>query len=516
MTVDTFRRRLAWAAFTAALVAGSAHAQFENTPSLAQPDNAFDRATVDPRRNSATAKILEGSTYAQKREPIPDADTEPGALQTGDLKSWPRLYRNSDLLVTGLLNGAVGLFGMTENLFGPPPSLAPSAFQKNPGWGEFFIEPGLSAQYKLSPAASLYGSFSYVEASTRGTDNTGAGNVYYGNRELLFGGVRWRDASSGLALDASYGQQDFTVGNQMLIGRGASDDTAQRGANQLGPRNAWVNAGILKATWQDFNVQAFYLKPNESPNSATGTIFNGINVEWLPAGPVRLGAMYLYVPDSNIVTRDKLNIVDLRARVHPLPSLPQFWLQGEYAAQHKSNVAADGWYVQANYNALDTAWKPLFTLRYASLSGDKSGTPKWEGFDPLYFSGGNPNWYQGKIGSSIFNNTNLNVASATLTLTPDNKNIIEMLYLYFSADQTNSPLSIPAVGAIPVGGGGVPTKALASEFDLSYTYTINKNLNINSFAAYAAPGAGLKHSYSASGGNASGWWFFGTQLNVSY
>jgi hypothetical protein len=89
-------------------------------------------------------------------------------------------------------------------------------------------------------------------------------------------------------------------------------------------------------------VQAFYLKPNESPNSATGTIFNGIDFEWLPAGPVRMGAMYLYVPESSIATRDKLNIVDLRARFHPMASVPQFWLQGEYAMEHKSNVAADG------------------------------------------------------------------------------------------------------------------------------------------------------------------------------
>jgi hypothetical protein len=516
MIVNRARWWLARAAIVAAVLVGSAQAQFENAPSPAQPDNAFDRATSDPRRDSATIKLLEGSTYAQQREPIPAADTELGALQTGSLNSWPRLYRGGDLLVTGILNGAVGLFGMTENLFGPPPALAASTYQKNPQWGEFFIEPGLSANLKVNAAASVYGSFTYVESSTRGTDNTGAGNIYYGNRELLFGGVRWRDPGSGLTVDASYGQQDFTVGNQMLIGRGASDDTAQRGANQLGPRNAWANAGILKATWQDLNVQAFYLKPNESPNSVTGTIINGINIEWLPAGPVRLGAMYLYVPDSNILSRDKLNILDLRARVHPMPSLPQFWLQGEYAAERKSGVAADGWYVQANYNALDTAWKPLFTLRYASLSGDKAGTSKWEGFDPLYFSGGNPNWYQGKIGSSIFNNTNLNVANAALTLTPDNRNIIELLYLYFTAGQTNSPLAIPAVGAVPTGGGGVPSKALASEFDVSYTYTINKSLNVNAFAAYAAPGAGLKQSYSAGGGNASGWWFFGTQLNFSY
>ena len=354
-----------------------------------------------------------------------------------------------------------------------------------------------------------------MESSTRGTDNCCVGNIYYGNRELLYGGIRWRDAGSGLALDASYGQQDFTVGNQMLLGLAGSNG-AQRGANQLGPRSAWANAGIVKATWQDFALQAFYLKPNDAPSSATRTIVDGANVDWLPSGPVRLGAMVLHVPDSDIVTRDGLNIVDLRARVHPLPSVPHFWLNGEFAWERKSGVAANGWYVQANVNALDATWKPLVSLRYASLSGDKPGTATWEGFDPLYFAGSNPNWYQGKIGSSIFNNTNLNVANATLTLTPDEKNIVEFLCLYFAADQTNSPLAIPAVNTMPTGGGGVPAKALASEFDVQYTYVINKNVNINAFAAYAAPGAGLKELYSASGGGASGWWFLGTQINVSY
>jgi Alginate export len=498
----------------AAGVAVQAHAQFENAPSPAQPDNAFDRAVANLKRDSTAGRLLEGNAYAQRRAPIADTDTDAGTTQTGDLSSWPRLYRADDLLVTGILNAAAGLFTMTNNYFDAPPALL-GAQKVNPGWGEFFIEPGLSAQYKLGASASIYGNFSYVESSTRGMDNCCVGNIYYGNRELLYGGIRWRDAASDFALDASCGQQDFTVGDQMLLGRAGSNG-AQRGANQLGPRNAWANAGILKATWQDWQAQAFYLKPDEAPASATGTVLNGVNVEWLPAGPVRLGAMYLHVPDSNIESRDQLNVYDLRARVHPLPTAPNFWLAGEYVWERKSAVAAYGWVAQANYNAQETTWKPLFTLRYASLSGDKSGTSNWEGFDPLYFSGSNPNWYQGKIGSSIFNNTNLNVASATLTLTPDEKNIVEFFYLYFTANQTNSPLSIPAVNTAPTGGGGVPAKALASEFDVQYTYIINKNVNISAFVAYAAPGAGYKELYSSYGGDASGWWFLGTQINVSY
>ena len=154
-----------------------------------------------------------------------------------------------------------------------------------------------------------------------------------------------------------------------------------------------------------------------------------------PPGTVRLGAMWIHVPDSEIVTRDGLDVYDFRARVHPIWASPNFWLEAEYAWQTKNNVAANGWLLQANYNAQDLAWKPLFDFRYASLSGDRPETAKWEGFDPLYFGGSNPNWYQGQIGSTIFNNTNINVASAGVTLTPDENNIVVLRYLYFAADR---------------------------------------------------------------------------------
>ena len=41
-------------------------------------------------------------------------------------------------------------------------------------------------------------------------------------------------------------------------------------------------------------------------------------------------------------------------------------------------------------------------------------------------------------------------------------------------------------------------------------------MNITTFAAYASPLAGYRQLYASYGGSASGWWFLGTQLNVSY
>lgn len=499
----------------AVLLAGSSYAQFENAPSPTLPENPFDRAVAHPIREHAAPRVLQGARRAREREPVPEADAQAGTLQTGDLAAWPRLYSAGGLVVTGSLTGTVGLFKMWRNVFGKPPALVTPGYVADPAWGEFFLEPGLTAQYTLSPAARLYGGFAYMATGTRGTDYGGVGNTYHGDREHLYAGVNWRDAGRGLALDVSYGQQDYSVGNALLIAAGASNG-AQVGASYLGPRSSWANAGLVKATWRDANLQAFYLKPNETTSAATGTRLEGVNVEWLGAGPVRLGAMYVFARESDIVTRDRLNTYDLRFRVHPVTAAPHFWVQGEYAWQRKENVAADGWYVQATFNALDAPWKPLVSARYASFSGDRPGTSKWEGFDSLYYGGSNPDWYQGKIGATLFGNTNVDSAVATVTLTPNANNILQFIYLYFAADEINSPLTIPAAGASPVSGGGVPAKPLASEFDAVYTVTINKNVNINAFAAYAAPGSGYRQLYERSGGVANGWWAVGTQFNISY
>jgi hypothetical protein len=503
------------AAAALAMASALAHAQFANAPAPAQPDNPIDQATANPIRDYGAPKVLEGPLRAQARRPLPETDVEAGVLQTQNLDSWPRIYRDRGLLITGSLTGAVGLFTMSNNEFDKPAALATPGYKSNPDWGEGFIEPGIAASYALGGGVSIYGAYSWMGTATRGTDNGGNGNTWHGDNEQLYGGLKWHDTASGLGVDVSYGQQDFEVGKGMLLAKGASNGV-QRGANQMGPRAAWENAMLATVSVADFKVQGFWLKPNDSSAAATGTTLDGVNLEWNPTGPLRLGAMWIHVPDSEIVTRDGLDVYDFRARWHPFWASPHFWLEGEYAAETKSGVDAFGWLLQANYNRQDLPWKPLFDFRYAALSGDKSGTAKWEGFDPLYFGGSNPNWYQGQIGSTIFNNTNMKVASAGVTLTPDEKNIIVLRYLYFAADQANSSLAVPGPGQpVPV-GGGVPSKPLANEFDTSWTYIFDKHLNVNGFAAYAAPGSGYKDLYAANGGSAQGWWFFGAQFNFSY
>jgi len=438
-----------------------------------------------------------------------------GLLQGAGPAAWPLLYRDQQWTVNGSLAATAGYFAFRNNQFTLPASQATPSYRNDPGWGELFVQPGVSAQWRLSGSASIYGGIDYVETATRGVDYDGVGNTWHGGLEQLYGGVRWEDRARRLQLDLSYGHQNLALGQSFLIAAGASNGE-QRGASYLAPRTAWANAAIARATMGDITAQAFWLKPNDASSSDTGTRIAGVEVAWDRDGPLRGALLYLHVPDSAIATRDGLHVYDARLRWHPFASVPNAWLQGEYAAQRKSGVTANGWYAAGNYNAKDAPWQPLVTLRYARFSGDKPGTPAWEGFDSLYFGGGTPDWYQGKIGTAIFNNTNLATVAASVTLVPRERHLLQVIALSYRAVEVDAPLDVPAANEPVTSGGGVPSKPLANEIDVIWTYTFDKRANVNLFAAYAAPGAGYKDLYASLGGSARPWSGFGVQLNVNY
>jgi hypothetical protein len=492
--------------------ASTAHAQGDAAASVVA--DVYDDAVSHPVFEEFAPRIFVAPPRATLRPD--DARAGPvGMLQGASRAAWPLLYRDERLTVDGSLAATVGYFAFRDNQFALPPSQAAPSYRDDPRWGELFVQPGLTAHWRLSDAASIYAGLGYIETATRGVDYDGVGNTWHGDVEQLYAGARWEGKARRIVFDVSYGHQNLTLGQSFLIAAGASNG-AQRGASYLGPRTAWANAAIAKATIGDLAAQAFWLKPNDAPADDTGTRISGVEIAWDKEGPLRGAALYLHVPDSAIATRKGLDVYDVRLRWHPSARVPNAWLAGEYAWQRNSGVAARGWYGAANYNAKDAPWKPLVTLRYARFSGDKPGTSKWEGFDSLYFGGGNPDWYQGTLGNTIFDNTNLASVAVSITLTPAERNILQVIALAFRAVEVNSPLDVPAANAPVTTGGGVPSKALANEIDVVWTYTVDKRVNVNLFAAYAAPGAGYQDLYAAQGGNARPWSGFGAQVNVNY
>src|SRR5215471_19864588 len=116
-------------AYVAAFISIAANAQFDNAPSPAQPANPFDEATSNPSHEEGASKILQGPLRALLRRPLPESDTEEGVAQTQSPKSWPRVYRDGRLLVTGSLTGAAAVFSMSGNEFDKPVALATPGYK---------------------------------------------------------------------------------------------------------------------------------------------------------------------------------------------------------------------------------------------------------------------------------------------------------------------------------------------------------------------------------------------------
>ena len=213
-----------------------------------------------------------------------------------------------------------------------------------------------------------------METATRGIDYDGVGNTWHGDLEQLYAGARWEDKARQPQLDVSYGQQNLVLGQSFLIAAGASNG-AQRGArlpraaHRVGQRRHREGddrrrhgAGLL-AQAQRRDVRRYrhaHLRVSRSRGTAKGRC----------AAP-RCTCTFprRRSPRATASTSTTCGCAGIRSRAPP-----NAWLQGEYAWQRKSGVAARGWYAALNYNAKDAAWKPLAMLRYAWFSGDKPGT----------------------------------------------------------------------------------------------------------------------------------------------
>jgi hypothetical protein len=519
-----------------------ASAQLAGDVSHSQPDNAFDRATQTPAQLKSLAPKKPKNSYPQQPILLPEEQAEEqgerattleeraranakadaerkaheGVLQTGSLDSWPRLYQAGRLRVTGLFNAGVAPFVMSNNAFDAPPDSINGGLPANPAWSEYYIEPGFTAKYRFVKDAYLYGGFSYAESGTIGDDFSGAAGRWHGLPEQLYLGLHKAHIFGTTAtLDVSYGQQDYTNGNGMLVWSGATNAQA-RGAAYLGPRNAWRDCGLLKATSGDYSTQLFYLRPNEAASDFTNSTLTGVNVVWNPPGQLRLGAQYVYSL-SDIATRNRLSTWELRARLHPFRSDPYLWLQGAYAVQGKPGVSADGWTLQGAYNFSRLWWQPIVSVGYYDMSASNPEDPLvWNGFDPLYFGNAVPSWLPGIALQTILPNTNQTVFDTTITLSPKGKGTLQLNYLATRVGRANAILGTLAPGANPPASGGLLLPGYGNEISASYTYDVTSSVAVNPIFTYVTPGSGINQNYAANGGTAKPWSFLGVSLTASY
>jgi Alginate export len=359
-------------------------------------------------------------------------------------------------------------------------------------WWEGAATPGLDASLDLHGAGSLYGRLSMVGAFTRGIDAAGTNvdddtpsdvavdDAYLGWNS----GPLLADSLGEEAVDLSFGRQPFELGTGFLFSDGSTEG-GERAAYWLDPRQAYDRAGIATVASRGVVGRAFYLTPDDDPD--TDTEIAGLDLEHeLTEGSCGedadvvscLAVGYYNIFNSDIDTRDGMSIFDLRGDARPFAAVPGVRLAGEFAYEKNGDdLEAYGWYGELGYAADDLPWAPYVSYRYAFFSGDD---PESEGrseeFDPLFYSGPDwGTWTQGEIiGEWVLANSNLISHTVRLNAYPTDSLTLTALYYFFRLDD-------PAAA-------GVEDHDFAQEIDLVADYVVNDNLSVGVIGATSFPG----------------------------
>jgi hypothetical protein len=379
-------------------------------------------------------------------------------------------------------------------------------------FGEAWLEPGLDFTAPYA-AGTAYGGLSVGASGTWRTDPLGYENRSAVAFENAFVGWRNAPAGGGWSFDVSAGQQDFAVGNGMLLKMGAANG-AERGGTMLAPRTAWEIAGIARATRGPLSLQAYWLQPNEVDSNDTRTRLWGTLAEYRPATGQRFGATFLKVTNSEQVYpradrplefiergRDGLEVLHGWAEFNPAPEAAPFLgarVEGALERNDRIEMRAHGLSAEVNWLFATTRFTPKVSYGWSVFSGDDRDTERYERFDPLYYGGSLDSFWYGANAAFALINSNFRVhrLSALLVATP--RDYVKFQLLDFRADELRSPLQFGQVTRPEAGDGGISlvsgvTKAhLATEAYAEWTRMLAPNLALTGVLSWTTPGAGYE------------------------
>lgn len=305
-------------------------------------------------------------------------------------------------------------------------------------WQEFYLTPGATFTYSLSPETNLVAGASAVMATTLGDGDAGGfsrGSDGDTDIEELYAGFE----SNGWRFTA--GNQNFIIGNGFIVMDG-NLDFFDDGAFWLGPRTAFSDSAILRYDSDKFSAQGYSLKVDEHLGDFR---MNGVNVDAYLGDNGMLGAMAMAVDSDNpSASRDGMEVYSARALGLSLPSLPQMTFSGEYAIQRGNGDGVDydanAWYAETEYTFSTLPFEPRIGYRHAYFSGDGNlGDNSQKSWDPL--SKGFVDWgtwlIGDVVGNYLLNNSNEVVDQVWLKAQLNPELAFGTIHYQFSLDENN-------------------------------------------------------------------------------
>jgi hypothetical protein len=424
-----------------------------------------------------------------------------GPALAGELPTYhlPAYEDDSGNSITPSISLETAFFPQSHSWFGESEA---NLGDKSDHWFEEALTIGVDGRLSLGANGYLYGRASGVGTATQRTDAAGS-NV----PDDDLAEISWEDAFAGWnsgdllndlgidALDISYGRQKYEIGTGFLFDDGGSDGR-QRGAYWIGAHRAFEQAGIARLQAGGFTARGVFLEPNDKPD--TDTRVTGVDLEWGTEDLGTAGIGYYHILDSELASRDGMNLFDLRFDTTPLRRaefLPGLTLKGEFAYEENGDTQEGyGLYGEVGYDFTDTLpWNLYASYRYAHFSGDDpDSSGRDENFDPLFYGFTDwGTWFQGEIlGEYVLLNQNLNSHTIRLQVRPTEDLSVNLLYFHFMLDEAE--------------GFGVSDSDFADEIDLIFDYSLNENISFSVVGAVADPHEGAEEFI---GGDET--WYYG-------
>ncbi|HYB10973.1 MAG TPA: alginate export family protein [Alphaproteobacteria bacterium] len=463
------------------------------------------------------------------------------------------LYDEEGTKVSASFTGVVGVFGVGNADFGAGDFNTPnnsSVRNTERVWVETSIKPALAAETPLWDYGTGYSLFSFVAQGTRGNGDAVSSLPQYalrsttGNQpthiQLEDGMVGWRsgdtfkDALGTDAVDVSYGNQSFLVGDGLVIGSGIFNAFG-RGAFYTSLNNDFGRTAIVKLNPDGVPVRANFFKLEDrvdqdllQDSDQPKAKLAGFNAEWYRAGEKKegdeapppdvwtLGLLYFNIYDADSTSsasptgafsftptstaaslaeganRNGLNVYSFRAAGSFFEFDRDIMFYGEYVGQQNGNtdrrVDAHAWYVEPGYKFSDVDWTPQVAFRYAQFSGesDPNGHVK-HSYDSLFYTAGPRgygSWYLGEIyGWYLGTPSNIDVVMASVTVSPLDTLNAGVIFYDFRFDQTaqfNNP--------------SITNDHALDEVDVYAIWSPEKWLSISSVLGFGVPGEGFKQA----------------------
>ena len=266
-----------------------------------------------------------------------------------DEAALPKLEAGS-LVIQPRFKAETAVFAQSNSWYGRS---AANLGKNSDRWLEGYVKPRFELTAGLDGAGRIDGALDVVGALTHGTDAAGT-NVDDETPTDVAINQAWLGWSSaelyqdGLGEDAvalSFGRQNFKLGSGFLFWQGSTNG-GDRGAYWLAPRLAYQAAGIAKLETHGVTAQAFYLEPDDDPD--TDTQLAGLDVAYAlkDAGcvvdsfeiePNCLALGFYNFFNSDLETRDGMSVIDARGDARPISALPGLRLAGEFAYEKNGN-----------------------------------------------------------------------------------------------------------------------------------------------------------------------------------